>query len=175
MSGTNIEDIKEEWYQSNDGMPLRVAHYWSKIELIKDGVGHAKYPTILSVVKAALTLAHGNSEVERRFSGSGKTVTVDRTHLSEASLNNLHIAADGLKIFGGLPQHVPITSSFIKLGQSAHKNYCLRVNEEKKKEAEKRKQEQQEEDKKKQIQEKKKKLEKETDQVKSRQVYILFS
>ena len=170
-----LEDIKEECYQSNDGMPLRVAYYWSKIELIKDGVGHAKYPTILSVFKAALTLAHGNSEIERGFSGSGKTVTVDRTHLSKATLNNLQIAADGLEMFGSLPHHVPVTSSFIKLGQSAHKNYCLRVDDEKKKEAEKRKQEQQEEDEKKQIQEKKKKLEKETDQVKSRQVYILFS
>ena len=83
---------------------------------MKDGMGHTKYPTILSVVKATLTLAHGNSEVERGFSDSGKTVTVDRTRLSEASINNLRIAADGLKMFGSLPHHVPITSSFIKLG-----------------------------------------------------------
>ena len=78
-------------------------------------------------------------------------------------------------MFGGLPQHVPIISSFIKLDQLAHKNYRLQVDEEKKKEVDKRKQQQQEEDEKKKIQEKKKKLEKETDQVKSRQVYFLFS
>ena len=108
------------------------------------------------IAAAALILAHGNSEVGRRFSDSGKPVTVDRTRLSEASINNLRIAADGLKVFGGLPHHVPITSSFIKLGQSAHKNYRLQVDEEKKKEAEKKKREQQEEDEKKQIQEKKK-------------------
>ena len=90
------------------------------------------------IAAAALILAHGNSEVGRRFSDSGKTVTVDRTRLSEASINNLQIAADGLKVFDGLPHHVPITSSFIKLGQSAHKNYCLQVDEEKKKEAEKK-------------------------------------
>ena len=42
-----LEDIKEEWYQSNDGKSLRVDYYyWSKIELIKDGMGHAKYLTI---------------------------------------------------------------------------------------------------------------------------------
>ena len=100
MSGTNsLEDIKEKWHQSNDGKPLRVDYYLSKVELIKDGMGHTKYPTILSVVKAALTLAHGNSEVERGFSDCGKTVTVDRTHLSKASINNLWIAADGLKVF----------------------------------------------------------------------------
>ena len=90
------------------------------------------------IAAAALILAHGNSEVGRRFSDSGKTVTVDKTRLSEASINNLQIAADGLKVFGGLPHHVPITSSFIKLGQSAHKNYRLHVDEEKKKEAEKK-------------------------------------
>ena len=42
--------------QANDGKPLRVDYYWSKIELIKDVMGHTKYPTILSVVKAVLRL-----------------------------------------------------------------------------------------------------------------------
>ena len=60
--------MKEEWYQSNDGNPLRVDYGCSKIELIKDGIGHTKYQTILSIVKVALTLAHGNAEVERGFS-----------------------------------------------------------------------------------------------------------
>ena len=62
-----------------------------------------------------------------------ETVTVDRTHLSEACINNSQIAADGLEVFGGLPHHVPITSSFIKLGQSAQKNYCESMKERKRK------------------------------------------
>ena len=57
------------------------------------------------IAAAAPTLAHGNSEVERGFSDSDKTVTVDRSRLSEASINNLRIAADGLKVFGCLPNH----------------------------------------------------------------------
>ena len=52
---------------------------------------HTQYPTIFSVVKAALFLAHGNAEVERGFPESGKTGTVDRTCLSEGSINNLRI------------------------------------------------------------------------------------
>ena len=103
-----------------------------------------------------------------------ETVTVDRTHLSEACINNLQIAADGLEVFGGLPHHVPITSSFIKLGQSAQKNYCESMKERKRKlrkesRSNKRKM------KKRKLKKKKMKLEKETDQVKSRQVYFLFS
>ena len=33
-----LEDIKEESYQSNDDEPLKVDCYWSKIELIRDGI-----------------------------------------------------------------------------------------------------------------------------------------
>ena len=57
-------------------------------------MAHTKYSTIPYVVKAALTLAHGNVEVERGFSNSTKTVPVDRTRPSEAFINNLQIAAD---------------------------------------------------------------------------------
>ena len=85
---------------------------------------HTKYPTIHSVVKAALTLTHGNAEVERGFSDSGKTVAVDRTPFSKASINNLCIATDGLKVFSSLPHHVPIIPLF-KLDQSNHRKYHL--------------------------------------------------
>ena len=108
-------------------------------ELLKGGVvavkrwyGPHDIPnhTILSLVKASLSLAHGNAEMNRGFSDSGKTVTVDRTRLSEASIKNLGIATDGLKVLGSPPHHVPIPPSCIKFGQSAHKNYRLRVEEE---------------------------------------------
>ena len=47
-------------------------HYWRKIELVKNAVGDLKYPLIIKVVKAALSHAHGNDEVERGFSESAK-------------------------------------------------------------------------------------------------------
>ena len=55
----------EECYQSNDVKPFRDDFCQSKIELIKRGMSHAKYPTIFYVFKAELTLAHGNAEVEK--------------------------------------------------------------------------------------------------------------
>ena len=77
--------------------------------------------------------------MERGFSDSGKTATVDWTRLTETSImNSLRIATDELNVFGSLLHHVPITPSFLKLDQSAHKNYHLRVEEERKKETEKR-------------------------------------
>ena len=48
-------------------------------------MGHTKYPAIVSVVKAMLTLAHGNADVEKKLSDNGKTiktVTVDSTSIS---------------------------------------------------------------------------------------------
>ena len=43
-----LEDIQEEWYQSNDGKSFKVGHYYfSKVELVKDGMGHTKYPTLM--------------------------------------------------------------------------------------------------------------------------------
>ena len=74
-------------------------------------------------------------------------------------------------VCGSLPNHVPITPLFKKLGQSTHKNYCLQFEKERKKEAEKRRQEQQVED---SNLGKKNGLEKETNQVKSRQVFFCF-
>ena len=54
-------------------------------------MSHAQYPTILYVVRVAFPLAHVNTKVERRFSACGKTVTVSRTRLTEASINNFQI------------------------------------------------------------------------------------
>ena len=48
-------------------------------------MGHTKFPAIVSVVKAMLTLAHGNADVEKKLSDNGKTiktVTVDSTSIS---------------------------------------------------------------------------------------------
>lgn len=62
-------------------------------------MGHTIYPTILSIIKTALTLVHGYAEIESGFSDIGKTVTVERIRLSEASVINLRIATDELKVF----------------------------------------------------------------------------
>ena len=81
--------------------------------------------TILHAVRVAFSLAYVNTKVERRFSACSKTVTVSRTCLTEASINNFQIATDEPKTFDSLPHHVPITPSFKKLGKSANESYYL--------------------------------------------------
>ena len=89
----------------------RVDHYWKNIELIKKAVGDLKYPLIIKVVKAAISLAHGNAEVERGFSKSAKNVIKDSV-LSEASVNAIQSTKDGLKSVSNQSHTVPITNLF---------------------------------------------------------------
>ena len=70
----------------------------------------------MKVVKTALVLGHGNAEVERGFSESGKSVTDDRVRLSEASINGIRATSNGLKAFKG-PGSVPIIKQLFQLGR----------------------------------------------------------
>ena len=94
QASVDIDSLSDEWklYQLNDisleffktkgfnenGEEIllkeRVDHYWRKIELMKNAVGDLKYPLVIKAVKAALSLAHGNAEVQRGFSESAKNV-----------------------------------------------------------------------------------------------------
>ena len=78
----------------------------------------------MKVVKTALILGHGNAEVERGFSESGKSVADDRVRLSEASINGIPATTDGLKAFKG-PGSVPITKQLLQMDRSAHAHYVL--------------------------------------------------
>ena len=89
----------------------RVDHYWKNIELMKKALGDLKYPLIIKVVKAAISLAHGNAEVERGFSKSAKNVIKDSV-LSEASVNAIQSTKDGLKSVSNQSHTVPITNLF---------------------------------------------------------------
>ena len=106
---------------------------------MKNAVGDLKYPLIIKVVKAALSLAHGNAEVERGFSESAKNVTKDRVLLSEASVNAIQSTKDGLKSVNNQPHSVPITKKFIQFGRSAHCASCNLWQEEEKQVADEKK------------------------------------
>ena len=133
-----LHDISLEFFKTKDFnesgeeilLKERVDHYWRKIELMKNAVGDLKYQLIIKVVKAALSLAHGNAEVERGFSESARNVTKDRVLLSEASVNAIQSAKDGLKSVNNQPHTVPITKEFIQFGRSVHCAYNLWQEEE---------------------------------------------
>ena len=105
-----LVNIPVDWHIETEEprKPIRVDHFWRKVDELKDSTGERKYPSIMKVVKTALVLGHGNAEVERGFSDSGKSVTDDRVRLSEASINGIRATSDGLKAFK-CPGSVPLT------------------------------------------------------------------
>ena len=136
-----LDQIPEQWNTSEEQpeKPARVDVYWNKVGTLKDVFGEVKYPQVFKVVKSALILAHGNADVERGFSESGKSVTKERIRLSESSINGIRSTSDGMKAFDNNPSAVPITKELLKLGRFAHSNYVKRLEEERK-EKEKREQ-----------------------------------
>ena len=91
-----LETIPEDWHMEGEEpqKPIRVDHYWRKVDDLKDAMGEKKFPSVMKVVKTALVLGHGNAEVERGFSESGKSVTDERVRLSEASINGIRATTD---------------------------------------------------------------------------------
>jgi len=114
------EKMPVDWHIETEEprKPIRVDHFWRKVDELKDSTGERKYPSIMKVVKTALVLGHGSTEVEVGFFESGKSVIDDRVYLSEASINGIHATSDGLKAFK-CPGSVPITK-LLQLGRSAH-------------------------------------------------------
>lgn len=68
----------------------------------------------MSVVKSLIFLTHGNADVGRGFSDSGKSITSERTSLSDKSINGLCSTTDGIKIFGNKSYAVPISKPFYR-------------------------------------------------------------
>ena len=119
--------------------PIRVDHFWRKVDELKYSTGERKFPSIIKVVNTALVLGHGNAEVERVFSESGKSVTDDGIRLSEASINGIRATSDGLKTFK-CPGSVPITKQLLQQGCSSHAHYAMRLEKEQKEKQEAQKQ-----------------------------------
>lgn len=100
----------------------RIDSFWSKIFNIKFNSNY-KYSEITRVVKAALSLIHGSSQVEREFSESGLFLSEDKTQMSERTLNALINVSDGLKDYNNCSYLVPLTNDLIKRTKNAHSSY----------------------------------------------------
>ena len=53
----------------------RIDHFWCQVFSIKNTDDNLKYENIARIIKAALTLSHGNADIERSFSRSSRIMT----------------------------------------------------------------------------------------------------
>lgn len=122
----------------------RVDSYWNHFFLKKSASGDFKYPNVSMVVKAALSVSHGNADVERGFSTSSRILTDDRASMSERTLNALITVKSALKLYENKPHLVPITRELLAMSHSAYNHYKLYLEEEKRKKEEDKKRRQRE-------------------------------
>lgn len=99
----------------------RIDCYWSNLLSIKND-GQLKYATVAKVIKAALVLSHGNSDVERCFSFSGRVLTDNRAAMSERTLNSIMTVKSILKFYNNQPEQVPITKELLIFTRNASKS-----------------------------------------------------
>ena len=119
------ESYIDEEYDSPSGYCIkwkRVYFYWENILSNVTSLGIPKCPTLGKLVKAALTLSHGQAHVERGFSLNKILVTTSRSCLNERSINGLRTVQDKVK-HEGRASKVPITAKTIRAFRSAHSKY----------------------------------------------------
>lgn len=102
----------------------RIDHYWQANIFDKTNFNNdIKYPLVTKVVKACLSLSHGNSDVERGFSKSKLSLTKDKTNMSERTLNARLLTHDSTKKFKGRLHLLPITNDLLTMARRARQSY----------------------------------------------------
>lgn len=119
FTGVNALQAKDEWRILLTEVPVqeedtRIDLYWKKILSRKTALGEKKYPTLEVLVKASLSLAHGNADVKRGFSISRRILSDDKCKMSEGVLNERLLIRDSLKRYTDISQIV-ITKELVVL------------------------------------------------------------
>lgn len=149
-SSTMIDDVRREWQQyqrdeipenffislsgqKEDGSPFveyhRIDYYWHKIKALTDAHGNQKYPALGTVAKMALSLSHGQADVERGFS-INKQILDSRTALNQKTLCGMRTVKEVVTRCGSIT-NIPITPVLLKEYRNAHKAYKLALEKEK--------------------------------------------
>ena len=85
MPAADITNVSDEWrlyiYDEEirkPGKGTRVDHQWRDIFELQTAMETRRYPLLTRIVKAALVLPHGNSDVKRGISVNSRMLTTER-------------------------------------------------------------------------------------------------
>lgn len=112
--------------QLHAGSDMPLDKYWHQVFIMKDGQGGPKYPLLSKLVKALLSLPHGNGDVERGFSENSR-VLHDRSNPSLSSVNGIRHIMSYSKRFDSDPCSFPVNSDVIKAVKGASRRYAERL------------------------------------------------
>ena len=100
------------------------------------------------MVRASLSLSHGNADVERSFSVNKNVVTAERVRLGQDTLCALRLVKEAIRINGGgQVSGIVITQRMLQLARSAYSVYKEHLEKQRAEEASKRMAAKQEHDK----------------------------
>jgi len=109
----------EMFFVDDDNKPAkcdRIDHYWRQLFNVKRG-STLKYPKLSGLLKMTLVLPRSNADVERSLSVSNRTVTKEKSQLSEESINVLRAMKDFVKCCDPSkqrPEQVSITNHLMQ-------------------------------------------------------------
>ena len=145
----DITNVSDEWrlylHDKDITKPdkdTRVDHYWRCIFKLQKTNGNSRYPLLTRIVKTALVLPHGNSDVEREISVNSRMLTNERNKLSEVTINGLRATKDMIKFSDPQlhrPERIPVTKKLLNSVRSAHSAYRQKCEEEREEEEKKKK------------------------------------
>ncbi|KAL3195697.1 hypothetical protein MRX96_001819 [Rhipicephalus microplus] len=144
----DVSSLTDEWNSlicetSDWESSSNVVTHWVSVFSLQTPAGQAKYPKVTKLVKAVLSLPHGNADCERGFSENKQTVH-HRSTLSIASISSLRQTKAFMKRYSGDATKVPLTKDIQRSVEKSHKVYRERIERENAATSRKRKHEEEE-------------------------------
>lgn len=96
----------------------RIDHFWGKVFQICNNSGIIKYKLLSSLIKAVLTLPHGNADCERGFS-TNKRLLESRNRLNISSVNGLKQVKSHIKRLNNDISKFEINRGVLKAAKNA--------------------------------------------------------
>ncbi|XP_077554006.1 uncharacterized protein LOC144168889 [Haemaphysalis longicornis] len=128
-----VSSLIDEWNMFKcDGdrgtlnLETRVDDYRAKVLCLKDIMGALRYPLLSKVIKALLSLPHGNADAERGFS-ENKHLIDGRSSLNIASINGMRHVKSFLQRYDGDATKVPLNPDLLKSVRQARAKYAQRL------------------------------------------------
>lgn len=128
------QEIPEDWYKTDETGSTRIDHYWAKVFQKKTLSGTEMFPYLKKLIKAVLTLSHGNADVERSLSVNKQAIGTNRTLLTPESLNGIRQVKDAVAAEDGKIHAMDFNKEFISCIRRAHEKYRQRLEERRKQE-----------------------------------------
>ena len=154
IQAADVANVSDEWrlylHDKDITKPdkdTRVDHYWHCIFKLQTTNGNSRYSLLTRIVKTALVLPHGNSDVKRGISVNSRMLTNERNKLSEVTINGLRATKDMIKFSDPQlhrPERIPVTKKLlnsVRSANSAYRQKCEEREEEERKKKEKEKEE----------------------------------